>query len=524
MPLNNYVWSLYRTSVEGRKAISQAFPRFAKTCKEYGASVGHLQLNPPVPVWPEASEGSKEKSSPEFFIPLRQLLTQAFGNLPTFGVVEERFREMVNEGFFLEWDSAARPGKKLYGGIGGKGYEIEVLDAIAAISSWLHWRYPEWFVPYYFSHRFSQLAEICSTFEIPLPPIPGKIQRAARALYFLAVNRSLQEFRNAQGLSTKELNAFLYDFAPRYLAVEEDDELPLPQRAWFVMAGVGTQEDFYFLDSATPTSRSYWRGHRDARRGDIAVVWCASPRAHLHSIWRILDDGFDDPFAHWYSLIKIGRPLRLPPIRLADLKSQPVLAASPMVRARFQGCAGQYFRDVDYQALLDLLASRGVDVASLPRITRAGEDQELTLMNERDVEIHLIEPFLRSLGYVESDWTRQLRLRMGRGDRVFPDYVIGAKLEVGEERGRLVIESKYRISTQKELREAWIQGRSYALRLEAEWLVLAALEGIWLLSSKGGFRIETALVFRWSELKQPAMFFRVEHAIGKRSICKGAPS
>lgn len=521
MKLNSYVWSLYRDSADGRKAISRAFPRFIRTGKEYGAIASHLQLNPPIPVWPEVAEDFKRKSAPTFFISLRQLLAQALENLPSQEKVEDGFRLMVNEGVFLEWDDTDQPDKKLYGGIGGQGFELDVSDSIAAISTFLHWRYPEWFIPYYFSHRFDQFAEICATFDILLPPIPGKAQKAARALYYLTINRVLQEFRDAQGLSAKELIAFLYDFAPRYLSVEEDDDLPPPQRAWFVMAGVGTQEDFEFLDNATAASRSYWRGHRDARRGDIAVVWCASPRAQLHSIWRVEDDGFDDPFAHWYSLIKIGRPIKILPLKLGDMKAHPVLSASPMVRAHFQGSSGQYFRDADYQALLELFASKGFEDTHLPRLAAVEEDCDHKVMNERDVEIRLIEPLLKRLGYTESDWTRQLRLRMGRGDRVFPDYVVGASLAVGQERGNLVVESKYRIATQKELREAWIQGRSYALRLEAKYLMLAALEGIWLLSAKDGFRMEAAKSLRWAELNQPDAFFHVEHAIGKKSLHKG---
>jgi hypothetical protein len=485
MQLNSYVWSLYRDSTDGRNAISRAFPRFIRTGKEYGAAASHLQLNPLFPVFPEVAEDSKRKSKPAFFFPLRQLLAQVFEVLPSLEKAEDCFRQMVDEGIFLEWDDTDKHEKKLYGGIGGEGYELDVSDAIAAISTFLHWRYPEWFVPYYFSHRFEQFAEICTTFKIPLPPIPGKAQKAARALY--------------------------------YLTVEEDDDLPPAQRAWFVMAGVGTQEDFEFLDNATAASRSYWRGHRDARRGDIAVVWCASPRAHLHSIWRVEDDGFDDPFAHWYSLIKIGRPIKVLSLKLEDMKAHPVLAASPMVRAHFQGSAGQYFRDTDYRALLELLANKGFDSARLPRLAVVEEDSDHRLMNERDVEIYLIEPLLKRLGYSESDWARQIRLRMGRGDRVFPDYVVGASLAVGQEYGNLVVESKYRIATQKDLREAWVQGRSYALRLEAKWLMLAALEGIWLLSAKDRFRLEMAKAFRWGELKRPDAFFHVEHTIGKKS-------
>jgi hypothetical protein len=518
MKFNRYVWSLYRDSTRGREMINRAFPRFSRSGVGFGARSQPLSFS--IPVYPEVDEGFKGKSQPAFFAPIRLLLDSVFRDSNTFAVAEDRFRELVNEGGFLEWDDDERSGKKLYASFGGKGYEDEIIGAIGAVSTFLQWRYPDWFVPYYFAHRYIRFEEICDAFDIPLPPIPGKLQAAARAMYYLTINRALQEFRHGNGLSSKELNAFFYDFAPRYLETAIDNELPPPQRAWFIMAGVGTQEDFKFLDQATATSLSTWRGHRDARRGDIAVVWCSSPRAYLHSLWRIVEDGFDDPLADWYSLVKIGHPIRVASIKLGDMKAHPVLAASPMVRAHFQGCAGQYFKDQDYVALLEVLTGKGVDVSALPRLDVRVEDHGRGLMNERDVERHLIEPLLQRLGYADKDWTRQLRLRMGRGDRVFPDYVIGADWTVGQERGDLVVEAKYRIATRSDLQEAWIQGRSYALRLEAKWMMLAALEGVWLFSADDGFRLEGPSICRWGDLNNPEVFFSIEHSIGKKHLRK----
>lgn len=520
MTFNCYVWSLYRDSDHGRQMINQAFPKFSRYVTQNGAET--LRLNTSIPVFAGPAVNPFQDSKAVYTTSLRTFLANdaVFGGLSSLIDVEKRFEQLVEDGGFVEWDDDENPGRVLWTGIGGEGNEIELVDLIAEISSTLHWRYPDWFAPYYFSKCFNRLADICDTFEIPLPPIPGKLEKRARPLYYLAVNQALQEFRSRHGLTAKELNAFLYDFAPHYLMDEDDSELPSPQRAWFIMAGVGTTDDFEFLDNATTISNSFWRGHRDARRGDIALVWCCSPRAYLHTIWRIVEDGFDDPFAHWYSLVKLGYPNKLAPIKLADMKAHPILAASPMVRAHFQGCAGQYFRDQDYAAVLEVLAEKGGDVSLLPCLEVRVEDHGQALMNERDVERHLIEPLLQRLGYVKKDWTRQLRLRMGRGDRVFPDYVIGADSTFGQERGDLVVEAKYRIATRSDLQEAWIQGRSYALRLEAKWLVLAALEGVWLLSVGNGFRLEGVAPCRWGDLDKPEIFFPIERSIGKKHLGK----
>ena len=47
------------------------------------------------------------------------------------------------------------------------------------------------------------------------------------------------------------------------------------------------------------------------------------------------------------------------------------------------------------------------------------------LGNQRDVKVQLVDPLLRRAGLESGDWVRQLAVRMGRGERVYPDYAIG---------------------------------------------------------------------------------------------------
>lgn len=46
------------------------------------------------------------------------------------------------------------------------------------------------------------------------------------------------------------------------------------------------------------------------------------------------------------------------------------------------------------------------------------------LKNEKDVEKNLLEPLLIKIGYKKDDWIRQMKIRMGRGHRIYPDYAI----------------------------------------------------------------------------------------------------
>lgn len=179
------------------------------------------------------------------------------------------------------------------------------------------------------------------------------------------------------------------------------------------------------------------------------------------------------------------------------------------MRAHFQGCAGKYFQRDDYLALLDECARRGTDIGELPHIPPSppsvladGEE----ILNERAVEIRLIEPLLDQLGLQEQrDWRRQIVVRMGRGEKVYPDYVFGLIDKADQESAQIIIESKYRIATRKNLLEAFRQGPSYALRLRAKRLLLAALEGVWLFDDKQGFALDNARHWTWHQLASEAV-------------------
>jgi hypothetical protein len=398
---------------------------------------------------------------------------------------------------------------------GGKEFEDGVFGNIEALSLGLHDMFSEYFAPFLYRTRFDEFAAICRGFNIPVPPLPVKTQKRDRALYYVAVNGALQEFRKRHALAPAELIAFLYDFAPRILAAERDPELPPPSRVWFTMGGVNDNGDFEFLDQADQRSTSRWQGNVDTRRGDVILMWCVSPRSYLHSVWRALDDGFADPFFYFYGSMRIGRCMKVPPVRFKEFIDDPALASNASVRAHFQGAGGKPFPLEDYLALLELLKRKGCDTSSFPvpppHIFAFGD----RLKNERDVEIQLVEPLLAHLGYTGSDWLRQMPLRMGRGERNYPDYAMEPNLMRGEESASFLIETKYGISTRRQLDDAFIQGKSYALRLQARAFVLAAREGIWLYRQADGFAAERYLHWTWQEAEHPDRFHEIAAELGR---------
>jgi hypothetical protein len=354
------------------------------------------------------------------------------------------FTELVDEGLKLSFEEA---GEARYYCLGGEEFEDEIFSNIQVFSLGLYGLFPEYFVPFLFRTRFDQFSAICRSFNIPIPPPPGKTQRRDQAFYYLALNEALQGFRRRHQLTPPELIAFLYDFAPRVLAAEQDAEVPPPSRVWFTMGGISDNGDFEFLDKADSNTTARWQGNVETRRGDVILMWCVAPRSYLHSIWRALDDGFADPFFYFYNSMRVGRCIKLPPVCFREFMGDPVLAANKSVRAHFQGAGGKPFPLEDYMVLLEILKRKGCETSSLPVPPPHAFAFGERLENERDVEIQLVEPLLTQLGYSASEWLRQMPLRMGRGERNYPDYAVEPNPRRGEESATFLIETKYEIAT-----------------------------------------------------------------------------
>jgi hypothetical protein len=69
-------------------------------------------------------------------------------------------------------------------------------------------------------------------------------------------------------------------------------------------------------------------------------------------------------------------------------------------------------------------------------------------------------------------------VRMGRGERIYPDYALLPRQVRGEESAEFIWEAKYRIPDRKKLINDFYQAKSYALRLGARGLGLVSIEGV----------------------------------------------
>jgi hypothetical protein len=518
MEFNSFLWGLYRDAPEGRIAIDRDIADY--TLPEQGDTPAFTS---PVYFYEVSNDEVVENGIVgRDAVNLRETIREYATEQTVTGLdeAENLFTEIADEGLSWQFDEEDKTFEFLFAG--GKddqtGY-MQVITSIEGLSAGLHDAHPEFFFPYLFNRRFDLFEQICLAFDLSLPQEPGKLQKRDRAMYYLRINRVLHDFRKCHKLSPQELNAFLYDFAPKNLTKRVSTDLPNPSRVWFVIGGVGGNGDFEYLDAADNNSVSRWQGNLETRRGDIVLMWCASPRSYLHSVWRAIDDGFNDPFFYYYTMIRVGSPVKITPLPFSSFSKHPLLGKKPAIRAHLQGASGIAFAVEEYAAICDLLQQKGFEVSRLPSAPDIKECSVAGIENERDVEQSLLEPLLRNLGFSDNDWLRQLSVRMGRGERNYPDYVLGCDSRPNEESAIVVIECKFDIDTKKELKEAFVQAKSYALRLQALMLALAARRGVWIFQQrKDGFSIDHFTFKTWIELSHPDTLHELSLSLGKRTI------
>lgn len=351
------------------------------------------------------------------------------------------------------------------------------------------------------------LERVFQSFDIPLPILPSKQKYRDRFLYYGNLCRDIYEFRKKYSLDYIELNCFLYDFSlktlPDFINADE-----LPDAINIYISG-GTKEDTDLLTKNGEKYQTFWQGNPQTKIGDIILLYSLSPYSGLTAIFRAVSPTYYDPFSNYPERVWVGCPIVIQTIHLSELKNNPVWKEKGLVKANMQGVNGRECTSDEYNAIIEILKSKNFDVSILPKLPFLDEPDFGNLSNERDVEITLLEPLLKQLGFDEDDWLRQMTLRMGRNDRVFPDYALFANDRRGEESARFIWEAKYRIANERQLKDAFLQAKSYALRLGCDGFGLVALEGVWISTRQDDFKWERLHKFSWSSLKQKENFSRL---------------
>ncbi|VDG83013.1 Uncharacterised protein [Capnocytophaga ochracea] len=374
------------------------------------------------------------------------------------------------------------------------------------------------YIPYFFQLNFAKLQKIADTFNVELPKVPLRKDKRERALYYLEFCKFWNKFRKQNNLTIFELCAFLYDFAPKFIGKEKEEDLPEPTNIWITGGGV-KNGDYKFLSEAKTDTTSFWSGNEDAVKGDIILMYCLSPKSSIEFVCRAITDGIRDPFFWYYGETYIGHIQHIKPITLAEIKTDEHLKGLPIVRKNFQGVNGTRLHNEDYTRILEILEQKGEDISRLPKLSSVNFIPNKDCKNEREVEVKIVEPFLKDLNYSENDWVRQLPVRMGRGERNFPDYVFFAETKKGYERGKMILETKFYIKSNSELEETFQQAQSYALRLNANRIVICDKDFIWIYMKKNNnFDRTKYLKYNWQEMNNPEIFNTVKKQIGKDFI------
>jgi hypothetical protein len=506
MKFNLFVWELYKKSERGKKTMR----RFSHLTSKF---IEDLERNYTFEFFDEYKD---QYPAPSFPIDIPQMFRDAVSgmNFKNPKEANRHYKSLTRNS--VPFEMANKKGKK------GIVFEFsdeeeDWYDYIAGITLGLHQGQPDYFLPYNFRGKFNQLEEIHMEFKIPLPSVPGKHDKEGRGLYYIAINQAWQEFRLRHGLSPVEMCAFLYDFAPQFTTPLNAGDLPTASRIWLFTGG---SWDIDFVEKATVDTVKTWGGNSAVRRGDILMMYLVAPRRCIDSVWRACSDGFIDPFFHYHGMVTACGRIKTKPVTFAELKADSLLGQKSAVRAHFQGPSSKTaFTVEEYESVLKIMKRKGQDISRLPRIPIANYSASVELLNERDVEIHLIEPFLKRLGFKESDWVRQMPVKMGRGERNYPDYAVGAKTKRGEESAKMLLESKYQLTAQSEFKEAFFQTKSYALRLQSKIMAMASKEGIWVFPpDNGNFDIKKFVHKDWGELNHPDHFHEIRKWIGRDKI------
>lgn len=241
-------------------------------------------------------------------------------------------------------------------------------------------------------------------------------------------------------------------------------------------------------------------------------MYIRSPVKAVHSLCRVVEDAYEDPFFHYKQAVQLGQFQKVPRIPFRELAAAPVMAQSQHIKRNLQGMSGQMLSRSEYLDILDLLKAKGFDLAQAPQLPEESAVNLTELANERDVERLLLEPLLKRMGV--TDWVRQLPVRMGRGERVYPDYAIGVTGQFPEQRVRALVEVKYRAPGERAWRDAFLQAKSYALRLGARTLLLAAAEGVRVYRrAQDDFTFSSGKEYRWDDLREGRTLIEVRNAL-----------
>lgn len=386
----------------------------------------------------------------------------------------------------------------------------EFAYAMPFYTTFLHLCSSDFFIPYYFDYNFNVLLKIAEEFEIALPEIPAKKDYEKRFYYYGKVCTALNEFRQAHNMTPYELCAFLYDYAPKYVGGLDYiiTDLPEPKSAYFI----GGSKDDTFLGEDNPIS--LWQCNPETKAGDMIVMYLRTPISAVDSIWRSVCVGFNDPFFYYYRCTYIGNRVGINRISQKQMIADEILGKMPIVKKNMQGISGVEFKPSEYNHLVEL---SGTDVIKLEYVF---EPDSAEYTNEKDVEEKLIKPFLKKLGYLDTEYEQQLRIEIGNHNSTeIPDFVLLPEKSRGVQTAFAIIEAKRSVANVKDLESVKTQARSYAMQISAKYAVIIDKDKLWIFGA-GDHYVDEIMTTTWSELAHADKFAELYKLLGNKKQTK----
>lgn len=377
---------------------------------------------------------------------------------------------------------------------------------IDAISTYLYITVG-YFKPVVPSQDFNFFYRNCDILGIELPCPPHTKDYAEYLKYYADICEVIQQWQDKYELTEAEACACIYEVAPIIAGNDAETNLPKPTNVWLTGA---SKADVRLLEEKGMDIKTVWACNECTRKGDIVVLYAVSPHSCIHSIWRAKTDGFFNPFDYYHNRTVVSHGVKVPRISQKELEADPVFGALPMMRNKMQGLNGRELPSAAYTALLNMIARKGMDISELPVLYESKEWNPGEIKLEKDVEEKILIPVLRDLGYDDSDWTRQLELKAGRGLKAIPDFVFFPTGDKHHEVAPFVIEAKKKMMSNLQRRKDFNQGVSYAKMLMATFLGICDEERlvIYKRTKDGRFNYDEPIFERhWGEISTDVEVF-----------------
>jgi hypothetical protein len=257
-------------------------------------------------------------------------------------------------------------------------------------------------------------------FNLILPEFPKVRDYKVRLNYYFELCEVLYYFRQEYKMKPEEFLAFLYGFVGNFIKPKlEENQKPL--RVWITS---GSKEDYEYVQNSDYDKIHIWSSNLEAQSSDLQLIYFRTPYSGMGAISTCLSGGYFDPFDYYENRVITSKIKTFKFVTLDELKQNAIWQNKPLVKMNMQGVKGQSVSFEEYQELKNILKSKNQNPNILPELENVVMDLNLDLQNEKDVELQLLEPLLKKLGFSEKNWIRQLSVRMGWGERNYPDYAL----------------------------------------------------------------------------------------------------